>query len=58
MSKVSNPTCHFCGKPETDEMYCYGCEHYVCEACNHRPAEAMGKYPVEDHEGDGDEEEA
>lgn len=52
MSKTSNPTCCFCGKAVTDDSYCYGCEHYVCEDCDHRDPGAMGSHPFEDHEGE------
>lgn len=39
--------CYFCGKEVTNEHYCYGCRHYVCEECDE--TQPVGYHQVKEH---------
>ena len=44
---IKSPQCYFCGKEVTDDDYCYGCKHYVCDECESE--QPSGNHNVEDH---------
>jgi len=41
--------CYFCEKEVTEDDYCFGCKHYVCEDCDHAPL-TIGDHDVDDHQ--------
>lgn len=49
LSKIETPICYFCEKVVTEEEYCYGCKHFVCEDCNEN--DLIGNHDVNDHQG-------
>lgn len=43
-----NKVCYFCGKEVTEDDFCYGCRHYVCQECDEETP--FGNHCVEDHQ--------
>jgi len=43
------PICYFCEKEVTEDTYCFGCKHYVCEDCDQTPLIA-GPHNVDEHQ--------
>lgn len=43
--------CYFCGKEVDGEMFCYGCNEFVCEDCEDFNMEdrPSGNHRVQDH---------
>lgn len=58
---MPKPTCAKCEAEVTEDMFCYGCKSYVCEACDAEVAwsiadAGMGGHSLEDHFIDADDE--
>ena len=53
LKKNEIPVCYFCGKQVTEDDYCYGCKHFVCDDCNVEPV--LGKHDVDEHQKESEE---
>lgn len=51
------PICYFCEKVVSEEDYCYGCGHYVCQDCIKDDCFGQGKHCVDDHQPPEEDEE-
>jgi hypothetical protein len=41
--------CHFCKRVVSEEDYCYGCSHYVCQECETNPEMPGAPHDVTEH---------
>jgi hypothetical protein len=45
--------CYFCEKKVTDDDWCFGCHHFICEDCSTLDDNPpMGPHEIEDHQAD------
>ena len=50
--------CYLCGKQVSEEMYCFGCQEYICDECdvghcigfNHKPEDHLNPDWEEENE--------
>ena len=45
--------CYFCEKHVTEEDYCFGCKHFVCEECD--KLTPIGNHHVKEHQEEKEE---
>ena len=45
--------CYFCERIVTEDDYCYGCKHFVCQDCDQ--TNVLGSHDVDEHEEVEDE---
>lgn len=45
---AKSKVCYFCGKEVTEDDFCHGCKHYVCQECDEDMP--LGNHCVEDHQ--------
>jgi len=48
LPKNEMPICYFCAKSVTEEDYCFGCKHFVCQDCDQE--KPIGNHDVDDHQ--------
>jgi len=44
------PICYFCEKEVTEDAYCFGCRHYICEDCDDPSEILIGEHTVDEHQ--------
>ena len=54
--KAEPGNCHFCGKGESEEGYCWGCKKHICEDCSINWDMPWGGHDVEVHQEEPEEE--
>ena len=47
------PICYFCEKKVTEDDYCFGCKHYVCQDCSTN--DPWGDHNVDEHQEEEEE---
>jgi hypothetical protein len=47
------PICYFCEKVVTEDDYCSGCKHYVCQDCS--LVDVFGEHSVDEHQEEEEE---
>ena len=57
MTTNEEKLCVECEEPCTDDEYCYGCEHHICEKCDKSAGMLPPSHDYFDHLTEPDEDE-